>query len=162
MNNKVVIGIGIGCLLLCAIVGIGFLLLTGFFVKAALEEPENVEITLTAPIEVAKGEDFIVEVEVANLANTPQELNSIDIDLSYLEGARINKTEPPYTIFSDSDFIEEYHSYYFKHPIPANDKLTVKFYMTALKTGDFSGVFDVCINSASLCTEQYNRIIITE
>ena len=162
MNKKIAIGIGVGCLFLCAIVGIGFLALSGFFIKLAIEKPENIEITLTAPTEVAKGENFIVEVEVANLADTPQELNSIDIDLGYLEGVKIDKTAPAYTHFSDVNFIDEYHSYYFEHPIPANDSLTIKFYMTALKTGDFSGVFNICINSVYLCTEQYNRIIITE
>ena len=76
----------------------------------------------------------------------------------------VTGTEPTYVDFMVNDLIESmsFHSYYFKREIPAKSSLTVKFYMKALKIGDYSGTFDICINSDTICLEYYVRTVVEE
>ncbi|OQY27244.1 MAG: hypothetical protein B6I38_10325 [Anaerolineaceae bacterium 4572_5.1] len=162
MDKKTVLWLGAGCVVVCVMLGIALLVLGGAFVNWAMEEPENITVDMTLPVEVAKGDEFVMEVQVTNSANEPQELNSIDIDVSYLDGVIINRTEPIYSDFSEIEFVKSFHSYFFGNDIPANSSFIVKFYMTALKPGDFSGSVDVCINSEVECLEYFARTIIHE
>ena len=104
MDKKTVLWLGAGCVVVCVMLGIALLVLGGAFVNWAMEEPENITVDMTLPVEVAKGDEFVMEVQVTNSANEPQELNSIDIDVSYLDGVIINRTEPIYSDFSEIEF----------------------------------------------------------
>jgi hypothetical protein len=157
MENKTAIWIVIGCVAVCLIGGIVLLITGGALVRWVYQEPENINVEINTPIQVSKGEEFMIEVRVENTGNDPQELDSIDIDSSYLEGIYISSTEPDYTDYSLYDLFE---SYYFERNIPANSSLSVKFYVEAVKTGDFAGEIDVCINSPSNCTGFPTRTIV--
>ncbi|MCP4140834.1 MAG: hypothetical protein GY755_11180 [Chloroflexi bacterium] len=163
MNKKLAIGIGIGCVVACVVVGIIFLGAGGLLVKWALEEPENISIEVLTPAMVSNGEDYIIDVQITNTADEAQDLNSIDIDKSYLSGIVIRKTEPAYIDIAEHEFLGAvFTSYYFDSKVPASGTENVKFYVTALKPGDFTGEIDVCINSVSDCLEQYLRTVVKE
>jgi len=122
-------------------------------------QPENISIDVIAPLHVAKGEEFVFEIQVENTAEKSQLLYSVDIWDDYLAGIAIQKTEPP--------FIDTYHipivntqSYEFKQDIPPKDKLVVKFFAVGLKLGEYSSYVDVCINTeASFLTHPIITII---
>ena len=145
MNKKVIIGLGIGCAVLCIVSIIITLIAGGALINWSLSGPENVRISVDTPLQVTKDESVIIEVQVENTATESQLLDSIDITSEYLAGIAIVKAEPP--------FIEsfrlggEWQSYTFRQEISPGTTLTVQFFGVAVKTGDFSGSIDVCINS---------------
>ena len=157
MENKNAIWIVIGCAAACLIGGIVLLIGGGAMVRWIYQEPENINVDINTPIQVSKGDELVIEVRVENTSNDPQELDSIDIDSSYLEGIYKSSTEPDYTDYSLYDTFE---SYYFERDIPANGSISVKFYGEAVKTGDFAGEIDVCVNSPSNCTGLPTRTIV--
>ena len=139
MNIKRKILIGAAVLAIALLVG---------GVSSCGGQPKNISIDVIAPLHVAKGEEFVFEIQVENTAEKSQLLYSIDIWDEYLTGIAIQKTDPP--------FIGTYHipidntqSYEFKHDIPAKDKLVVKFFAIGLKPGEYSSYVDVCINTGT-------------
>ena len=161
MNKKAIMWVGIECLVACVVFGVAFLVLGGTFVNWVMQEPENITVDVLAPITVSKSEDFILEVLITNTASKEQEINSIDIDTSYLDGLAVINTTPKYTeTFANNMLGQSFQSYYFTYAVPANETTIVKFHMTALKSGDYSGEIAICINSGSNCTEHYLRTLV--
>jgi hypothetical protein len=133
-------------------------LLVGGVVSCSCQ-PKDISIDVIAPLHVAKGEEFVFEIQVENSAEEPQLLYSVDIWDDYLAGVAIRKTEPR--------FIDTYHvpidntqSYEFKQNIPPKGKLVVKFFAVGLEYGEYSSYVDVCINTGtSFLTHPINTII---
>ena len=84
MKNKAIIGLGIGCAVLCIASIIAMLIAGGALIKWVLKEPEGVSISVDTPIQVTKDESVIIEVQVENTATEPQFLHSVDISSEYL------------------------------------------------------------------------------
>ncbi len=160
MDRRVVLWIVAGCTVLCLGVGLLVLFLGSSFVRWAMQTPENIEVNATVPAVVSIDEEYLLVVEITNLAKEEQTLDSIDIDLSYLDGVIVGNTKPTYVDFSD--YSDEHHSFTFQSPIPAGRTLEVSFYLTAIRTGDISGEISVCINSFVNCTNRFIRTIIEE
>lgn len=163
MNKKVIIGLGIGCAVLC-IASIIIILIAGggrlreFF----LREPENVSISVDTPVQVTKDESVIIEVQVENTATKPQLLHSIDISSEYLAGIAMKEAEPPF-VESFPNPPVEIQTYRFMQEISPGTTLVVQFFGVAVKTGDFSGNIDVCINSGHICTTTFTiRTVVEE
>ena len=160
MDRRVVLWIVAGCTVLCLGVGLLVLFLGSSFVKWATQTPENIEVRVTVPGVVSLDGDYLLVVEITNLAEEEQTLDSIDIDLSYLDGVVVRNAEPAYVDFSD--FGDGYHSFEFRSHIPAGRTLEVVFNLTAIQTGDLSGEISVCINSFVNCTNRFIRTIVEE
>ncbi|HKZ69329.1 MAG TPA: hypothetical protein VJ020_04565 [Anaerolineales bacterium] len=150
-GNKLTLGIAIGCLAGCLAAVVATLCLGGVLLGFLTDEPENVSIDVSAPLTISRGESFTIEVQLENSAGQAQSLDSIDIDLTYLDGIAIERTDPPFTETIRNDLVSglAFQSYYFEHDIPIGGTLTVTFSAVALKAGDFAGDLDVCINSSA-------------
>ena len=142
MSRKRRICIGARC-----IVSVIILLIVGVSV-CACQEPENITINVVAPLHVNKGQEFIFEIHVENIAERPQLLYSVDVYDDYLAGIAIQKTEPPFTQSFHVPIVN-CQSYEFKQNISPKSQLVVKFFAVGLKSGDYSADVDVCINSES-------------
>lgn len=160
MNRRVVLWIVIGCTVLCLGIGLFVLFLGSTLVRWATQTPENIDVDVTVPTTVSMDKESLLILEITNLADEEQVLDSIDIDLSYLDGFVVGNTEPAYVDFSD--FSDEYHSFEFHSRIPADHTLEVVFYLNAIQTGDMSGEISVCINSFVNCTNRFIRTIVEE
>ena len=155
------IGIAVVVVLVCVCLS-AVLLGGGVFVFSALTEPYDVTVSAVAPTQVEKGDSLVIRVVIENPTSDSQVLDSIDIDLAYLDGIHIQRTEPPYrSTFSLSPLLEQ-QSYEFKQAIPADSELTVQLYGSALKAGDFSGRIDVCINTGGNCQGYHIRTVVEE
>lgn len=148
MMNRRNILIVIGALLaLCVcVVAVSAL----FIVTRAIEEPGQVEITVSAPASVPPNEPFLVTVSVQNLAPSIQMLHSIDIQTNYLDGFSVESAKPAYLDTFPLPVVG-YHSFTFERDIPANSTLETEFVLVGEAEGTFSGEFDVCINDGSTC-----------
>lgn len=119
--------------------------------------PENVNAYVDTPAVVSKDSDFSFTVIVENTDSTSHQLRSIDIEESFLEGIYITSTEPRTA--------EEYdafgmHVFEFNKEIPANSELEIVFYSKAVKTGDYSGDLDTCIDGDASCHFGFIRMIV--
>jgi hypothetical protein len=159
MRKKAVIGIGLGCVLLCIAATVLLLVVGAVWVWQIVEGPENIAISVDVPVQVTKGEPTTIEVQLANTAPEPQMLHSIDISAEYLTGLAVVGSEPAYI---EAQTFGEWQSYRFEREIPAGGSLTVRFSGVAVKAGDYSGSIDVCINSGSSCMTLATRTIVDE
>jgi len=159
MNKKVIIGLGIGCAVLCVASVIFTIIAGGAFIKWGLREPENVLINVYTPLQVTKDDSVIIEVQVENTAAEHQYLDSVDISSTYLDGIAIVETEPPYVESFNIPLVDML-SYTFEEEISPGRTLVVQFFGVAVKTGDFSGDIDVCINSGDICTTFTTRTVV--
>ena len=124
------------------------LLLVGSCIAWLLEEPENVDITVEAPLTVMKGEPFVIDIQVTNTSEEPQLLHSVDVYDAYLKGIAIEHTEPKY-LQAFHVPIDNTQSYEFKQEIPPGGTVTVRFHAVGVKPGDYSAYVDVCINTGT-------------
>ena len=159
MNKKVIIGLGIGCAVLCVASIIIIVIAGGALIKWGLREPENVSIGVDTPVQVTQDESVTIKVQVENTATEPQLLHSIDISSEYLAGIAVKEAEPPF-VESFSIPLVDMQSYTFEQEISPGTTLVVQFFGVAVKTGDFSGNIDVCINSGAICTTFTARTVV--
>ena len=159
MSKKVVVGIAVGCVLLCIAATVVLLIAGGALIWRTAAGPESVSISVHAPVQVARGESTTIEVQLENTAPESQLLHSIDISTEYLAGIAITEAEPAYV---EAHTVGDWQSFRFEREIPAGGSLTVQFSGTAVKTGDYSGSIDVCINSGLSCTTLATRTIVEE
>jgi hypothetical protein len=147
MDRRVIIGIGIGCgaVIVCIL---GALILGGSWLGSSIEEPTGVEVEVNVPLQIRKGQGFLILVTLRETSGKAQELDSIDIAEDYLEGIAIERTEPN---FKESFSFLGFQTYDFMKEIPANGELVVRFFAVGVQTGDFSGDMDVCINGPGNC-----------
>ena len=152
--------IGFGCAGLC-VVGIIVLVFAGStFFDGFLEEPKNVVIDVNVPLQAQKGNRIMFTVSVQNTSAQSQILDSIEISTEDLSGIPIEDSQPRYI----EDYpipLVDYHSYTFQQAIGPGETLVVRFFGYALKTGDFSGPFDVCIGTGSNCSTFTGRTVIS-
>jgi hypothetical protein len=121
--------------------------------------PEDIEIGIEAPLQVKKGDEFVVVARVANTAKKTQTLVSLDIGDKYLDGVAIVKTEPGYKEAGHVP-IDNTMSYVFKVPVDAGEEIQVHLYAKAIKSGDYKSEVDFCINSEfSFLTKPIRTIV---
>ncbi|HUO85707.1 MAG TPA: hypothetical protein VM534_11390 [Thermoanaerobaculia bacterium] len=136
------LGLGCGFLVL-----LGVAAMVGLFVWVAAE-PENIEVTIEAPLNVSEGERFPARVRIRNTASDQQRLVSLDVADEYLAGIAIERTNPPFSSATHIP-IDDTMSYDYDLVIPPGKEVEVQFDLFAVREGDFSGEIDVCINSST-------------
>jgi hypothetical protein len=157
-----VAGCGLG-MLVCLAVGVIFLGLGGGYVWWSIKEPEDVVVDIDIPVLVAKGEPFVIEVQIKNTAAQGQTLDSIDVSMDYLEGIVIEQVDPSFVesyIFSSDG--TDWRSYTFRQDIAPDDTLVIRFESVGVSTGDYSGDIDICINLGSRCLTFPCRTIVED
>lgn len=152
--------IGFGCAGLCIVGVIVLVFAGGSLVDSFLEEPEQVNIDLNVPLQAQKGNRIMFTVTVENTSTEAQILDSIDISTNYLNGIPVEESEPRFV----EDYpipLVDYHSFTFQQEIGPGETLVVRFFGFALRSGDFSGPFDVCIGSGSNCSTFTGRTVVS-
>jgi len=159
MNRRIINGLIVICVTLCLPCTVISAIAGGGFVNEIFAEPANVNIEVNAPRTVTEGESFTIEVQVKNLADQPQVLDSIDIQTDYLDMIAIHETRPSFTTYTDW---EDFRSYVFGQDIQPNESVMVQFSAVAVKAGAFSGDIQVCLNSWFSCQSCPLRTSIVE
>lgn len=162
-NNKTYIWIAVGCLaIIICVVGV-FLFGFGGLVWLGLRSPDNVNISIDAPVSANVGDDVEILISVTNTSSASLELSSIDFSMNFLNGFTITNVDPPYSDIGQYDALgggETFQTYYFYRTIAPGDTLILTFGGTAVLQGDFSGTIDVCIDSDFNCGSNITRTLI--
>lgn len=153
--SKTLKGFLIGCGVL-VVLGLG-----GCFVavRFLLQEPEDIEVSVDAPAQVAEGETFRIVARARNTGDEDRSLVDLDLADEYLAGIMILDTEPGYH-GSMHVPIDNTVSYKFELPIPPGGEAEVTFEAQALTAGDFAGDFDFCIDSETTCLSSHVRTLV--
>jgi hypothetical protein len=163
MDRKVVLGVLIGLAVACVCVVVAVIAAgAGFFswVSREVSLTYDASVTVTAPTRVRSDESFVIAIEIESLSPEPQVLDSVDIDLSYLQGVQIVSSSPPYmNTYSLTPFFEQ-QSYVFDYSIPGDGQVVVELRAEGLMEGDFSGQIDVCISSGGNCQGYLVRTVV--
>ena len=143
-----VAGLALICLCLCAVVAASGGLL--FFADdAGADYP--VEVAVAAPARARVGERFTIEIAIDNPTLEAHQLDSIDIDLSYLEGVEIMGSSPPYhETFLLTPLLPQ-RTFSFDTTIPAGETMVIELQAMPRPAGSYSGNIDVCIKSGGNC-----------
>ena len=149
MNRRVVNTLIVVCVTLCCPCTVISSVSGVAFANAVLAVPEDVGIEVHAPHTVAKGEEFVVEIEVENMAEHAQSLDGVDISMEYLNEIEVQKSEPP---FADMGGSLGMQNYYFHKEIPPGDTMVVRFFAISREAGEYPGEVHVCINSPHRCS----------
>lgn len=152
--------VGFGCAGICLLGIVVAVFAGGTFLDSLIQEPEEVNIDVNVPLQAQKGNRIMFTVTVQNTSTESQILDSIDISTDYLSGIPIEESQPRFI----DDYpipLVEYHSFTFQEMIGPGDTLVVRFFGFALKTGDFSGPFDVCVGSGSNCSTFTGRTVVS-
>ncbi|MDX1379433.1 MAG: hypothetical protein R3307_11330, partial [Anaerolineales bacterium] len=88
-NNKTYIWVGVGCLVILACAIGVFLFGFGGLVWLGLQTPDNVSVSVDAPIETNVGDNVEIRISVTNTSSEPLEVSSIDFSLNFLGGFTI-------------------------------------------------------------------------
>lgn len=145
--------------------GLGMLFFDGVQAGWPSDEPliEDVSVQLDDIIHTKVGDDFILAIDVTNYGTDTRNLDSIDMETTFLEGVAVNKAEPRFQGFDHVVFMnEDFSTYDFQRDLAANSTQTVKFYMTATKAGTYTGYVDVCIDSGVDCNRYEATIVVEE
>ena len=122
-------------------------------------KPKNFEAEVKLPLNVKKGDEFVIVAKVNNTAAKQQKLVAIDIADTYLEGIAILRTEPNHKEAVHAP-IGDYMSYKFDLPVGAGEQKLIKFYAKAVKQGDYSSQIDFCVNSEFDFFSKFIRTIV--
>ena len=125
------------------------LLLTLFMAISLLGcggQPKNFEAEVKLPLNVKKGDEFVIIAKVNNTAAKQQKLVGIDISDTYLEGIAILRTEPNHKEAFHAP-MGHYMSYKFDLPVGAGEQKLIKFYVKAVKQGDYNSDVAFWVNS---------------
>lgn len=161
MKPRLLIGIGIGCLvsaLLGAVVLVGGV---GLLIYSYALPSEDVLIEVDAPIRIKEGDPVSLIVTIENTSDEMQVLDSIDISNGYLDGFVMDDIQPG-VLDSYDIWLLDMRNYTFLQEINPGKTLIVEYRGTAVKSGDFSGDIDVCINSIEECRRMPLRSVVDE
>jgi hypothetical protein len=123
------------------------------------EMPENVDISIDAPVSVMVDEEFQIVLTINNTGPSAQTLVDLDVADEYLEGVVVREIDPA---FSDAMHVpfDNTQSYSMDLALPASQAVKVTISAHAAHAGDFGGDIDFCINSAVACLSYPVRTII--
>ncbi len=128
------------------IISLAVALLLGVMAIGSAADPENVVIDVDAPISTKVGDEFEITVKITNTDTKSQSLVSVDVGDEYLEGIAITRTVPNYTNLTHIP-IDNSMSYEYDRDIASGEEMIITMYAKALKSGDYNGDIDICINS---------------
>lgn len=127
------------------------------------QPPENIRVSIEAPLQVEVGDEVEFVVRVQNVGTESVELIGMDVSMDYLNGVILNSSNPPFAELNRYDGMgdgESYQTYYFYEQIAPGEALTITFLGEAVSPGDYSGSFDVCIDSNFSCISNFIRTVV--
>lgn len=130
--------VAIGCAV-AAVIGL-IVLVFGSWLLLFREMP-MLSATLSLPVEVAVNETVTMTVTASNPHDRTVTLDSIDIDLTFLEGLQVIKITPEPT---DTMTVFGQRCWFFEVDVDAGGSQDVQFEFRALQPGRFTGDVDVC------------------
>jgi hypothetical protein len=153
MDRRVIIGIVVGVIVLCICGAIGFFAVLAF-AGAGVGGTAGIDaaqISVSVPPSANQGDTVSIQITVQNPTGQNMDLDSIDIDNTYLNGIAITGSSPSFTEqYSLEPFLPQ-ESFTFHQNVPAGGSLTVLFTGTAVGSGTVSGALDVCIDDGADC-----------
>jgi hypothetical protein len=165
LNNnigRIALWFGAGCFVMFVCI-ILLCVLSVFGLLRISQPPENIKVSIDAPKQVEIGDEVELVVHVQNLGTESVELYGMDISMNYLDGVILDSAKPPFAEVNQYDGVgnsESYQTYYFYEPIAPGETLSVTFDGVAVSAGDYSGTFDICINSDFSCINNFIRTVV--
>ena len=112
---------------------------------------EHTSIDVDAPETVVVGDVFDFTVEVTNHDDEVHVIDSIDIANDFLDGFEIFSVDPEQSgELSLEPFLDQY-SYTMGAEVAPDESVVVTFSAGASEIGEYSGSFDVCMDSGGDC-----------
>ncbi|MGA8034956.1 MAG: hypothetical protein WA823_15490 [Candidatus Acidiferrales bacterium] len=111
---------------------------------------KNIKVRYGLPANVNAGDPVEITIEVANEANRPQLLYSLDFDTHFLKGISVEHSSPAFES-TKPNMLAPILSYVFEQDIPANGKIDVVFHGRALSAGTYPLSLDACVKTAMAC-----------
>lgn len=160
-RNWLIGGVLALALLACLCGGLIFCIGSGYLVSL-VAQPYPVLVKVSVPIQAQWRDTVMLEILIENPTAEAHILDSIDIDLAYLEGFQIQRTAPPYSAMFSLEPLLAQQTVQFGTTIPAAGELAVQIYVLALHPGDYAGQLDVCINTGANCQSHTLRTVVEE
>lgn len=124
-------------------------------------EVRDLEISISVPQTVARGEQFDILIDLENKAAHAQTLRNIATEEAYVNGISINRTDPDYTL-GRPDVFYPGRVLNFDLTLPAGSRTPVRLRAVAPSVGEHRGTFTVCINAVTSCTFYEFKINVEE
>ncbi len=141
----------VGLIVVVCLVGTAVAVVVGrLLFGTVLNEPTTVEMVLDAPQQVALHEPFAVTLQLTNIFTASQTLHSIDLDTDYLENIRLDSSTPDFGEIRPLP-LTGFASYSFNWLLPARQTTEIELRFIPEKTGQISGLMDVCLEDGTLC-----------
>ncbi len=142
----------IGCIVVALL---GFVVLVGAVLAGGLlfgraQEPDFITITVESPAVVPANVPFEIQLSIRNIASKEIVLHSVDVSTSYLDMFEVSKISPEPTGEQTIPFVG-FRSYALGQTIFAGGRQLVVLEVVGQENGRFTGEFDVCVESATLC-----------
>ena len=160
--GKIALWAGGGCLVLMIGMVLGCVLGVGGIVWLTLP-PENVTVSVDAPIQIYNGDEVEFTVNVTNEGTDTIEIVGVDIGAEYLDGIAIISATPAYTDVLPPDETAwggAFQNYYFSIPLAPGESASITFTGTTIATGDYGGHLDICIDSDFSCIPKVIRTVV--
>ena len=120
--------------------------------NSSTQDKTGLDYNVVSQVNVKLNQDFVLEATFHNYDAQPKLLYSIGLPASYLAGAAVRDSQPPFKDFARLPGDPQYVIYNYMLEIPARGSLDLKFNLKALKSGDYSGKLRICIDSPTKCT----------
>jgi uncharacterized repeat protein (TIGR01451 family) len=160
--GKFVLWAGGGCLILMIGMVLGCVLGVGGIVWLTLS-PENVTVSVDAPIQIDNGDKVEFTVNVTNDGTDTIEIVGVNIGAEYLDGIAVDSATPAYTdvLPPDETAIGEALQYfYFSIPVAPGESASITFSGAAIAPGDYGGSLDVYVDSDFSCIPKVIRTVV--
>ncbi len=119
------------------------------FSSSMLGTGPTFDVTLESPDTITMGEEFDLILTLSNNAVEPIQLDSIDIDRSFLTGFEVISVSPQ---SSADTFTQVQHSWSFTETVPAGASLKATYRLKPIRNGRFAGsieVYNATLDSSS-------------
>jgi hypothetical protein len=137
--RKVLLILVIAAVSLLALVGLAVVGLVGLFL--IVPEQPTLDVRVNAPETVPMGKEFDLVLHTRNLHDEPIRLDSIDVDLAFLEGFEVVSVDP--TPSDVMDFLGQ-RCWSFADTVSPGEGLDVTYRLKAVQPGHYAGDMDVC------------------
>jgi hypothetical protein len=160
--GKIALWTGSGCVVLMVGMVLGCFMGIGGILWLT-RPPENVTVSVDAPIQVGIGDEIEFTVNVTNGRTDVIEIVGVDVGAEYLDGITVRSSTPAYTDMLPPDenaFGENFQNFYFSIPVAPGESASITFTGTTITTGDYGGSLDVCIDSDFRCLPKVIRTVV--
>jgi len=133
---------------------LGVLVAAYFYLVGTTELP--FQVSAQYPTRVKTGEQFAVEIQVANPTADPMTIDSVDVYHSFLSGFKLINISPEP---SSSDDVLDFTTYAFSASLESGQTTFIVLTLEALTPGYFAGDIDICTPNQDYTTIQAGIVI---